>query len=180
MGMRKLRSYWSEKSGETKKSVYQRRQRGPRTVPCLPTTVTVHGPRCTVRAFCFYRPTMNLSFSPAPALYNSAMARGWESKSVEAQQEEAVARKPDSGQPPTPEELQRRQHRETLRLARARVLQQVPGLAGHPLHRDAPEEPRRSRPPARLVARSGTLQAGHPRPQSVGAPTVLPVRSPQL
>jgi len=53
------------------------------------------------------------------------MARGWESKSVEAQQEEAVARKPDSGQPPSPEELQRRQHRETLRLARARVLQQI-------------------------------------------------------
>jgi hypothetical protein len=54
------------------------------------------------------------------------MARGWESKSVEAQQEEAVARKPDSGtQPPSPEELQLRQQRESLRLARARVLQQM-------------------------------------------------------
>ena len=53
------------------------------------------------------------------------MARGWESKSVEAQQEEAVARKPDSGQPPSPEEIQRRQHKETLRLARARVLHQM-------------------------------------------------------
>ena len=36
-----------------------------------------------------------------------------------------MARKPDSGQPPSPDELQRRQHRETLRLARARVLQQI-------------------------------------------------------
>jgi hypothetical protein len=53
------------------------------------------------------------------------MARGWESKSVEAQQEEAVAAKPDSGTPLAPEEIQRRQHRETLRLARARVLQQM-------------------------------------------------------
>ena len=53
------------------------------------------------------------------------MARGWESKSVEAQQEEALARKADSGQPPSPEEIQRRQHKETLRLARARVLQQM-------------------------------------------------------
>jgi hypothetical protein len=54
------------------------------------------------------------------------MARGWESKSVEAQQEDAVARKPDSGQqPPSPEDVQRRQHKETLRLARARVLQQM-------------------------------------------------------
>jgi hypothetical protein len=53
------------------------------------------------------------------------MARGWESKSVEAQQEEALARKADSGQPPSPEDLQRRQHTETLRLARARVLHQM-------------------------------------------------------
>lgn len=53
------------------------------------------------------------------------MARGWESKSVEAQQEEAVAAKPDSGTALTPEEVQRRQHRENLRLARARVLHQM-------------------------------------------------------
>jgi hypothetical protein len=53
------------------------------------------------------------------------MARGWESKSVEAQQEEAVAAKPDSGKPLTPEEVQRRQQLETLRLARARVLQLI-------------------------------------------------------
>ena len=53
------------------------------------------------------------------------MARGWESKSVEAQQEEALAAKPDSGKPLTPDEVQRRQHKETLRLARARVLHQM-------------------------------------------------------
>ena len=53
------------------------------------------------------------------------MARGWESKSVEAQQEEALARKSDSSQPPSAQELQVRQHRETLRLARARVMQQI-------------------------------------------------------
>jgi len=52
------------------------------------------------------------------------MARGWESKSVEAQVEAAEA-KPASAGPTTPEEAARRRERETLRMARARVMQQL-------------------------------------------------------
>jgi hypothetical protein len=50
------------------------------------------------------------------------MARGWESKAVEAQQEQSAA---DRGKadttPVTPEEVRRRSRRATLALARARV-----------------------------------------------------------
>ena len=52
------------------------------------------------------------------------MARGWESKSVEAQMESAEE-KPNAGRPLTPEETARQRERESLRLARARVLQQL-------------------------------------------------------
>ncbi len=52
------------------------------------------------------------------------MARGWESKSVEAQMESAEE-KPNAGRPLTPEEAARQRERESLRLARARVLQQL-------------------------------------------------------
>jgi len=50
------------------------------------------------------------------------MARGWESKSIESQQEEAAARQRRGGQRPlTPEEIERRTRRKTLELARARA-----------------------------------------------------------
>jgi len=49
------------------------------------------------------------------------MARGWESKSVEAQQDEAAADR-RSGPPVTPEEAARRAQRATLMLARSRAL----------------------------------------------------------
>ncbi len=49
------------------------------------------------------------------------MARGWESKSVEAQQDAAEAKAP-AGPPITPEEAARRERRATLMLARRRVL----------------------------------------------------------
>ncbi len=49
------------------------------------------------------------------------MARGWESKSVEAQQEEASRARAGSGRPATPEERARQQRRQTLELARARA-----------------------------------------------------------
>ena len=52
------------------------------------------------------------------------MARGWESKSVEAQQEEALAAKPEK-KARSQEEIQQSRDRENLRLARARVLQQI-------------------------------------------------------
>lgn len=49
------------------------------------------------------------------------MARGWESKSVESQQEEA-ATKPTAAVPFSPAEAQRRAERATLMLARTRAL----------------------------------------------------------
>ena len=49
------------------------------------------------------------------------MARGWESKSVEAQQDAAADAK-RSGPPVTPEEAARRAERATLLLARSRAL----------------------------------------------------------
>ena len=52
------------------------------------------------------------------------MARGWESKSVESQMESAEE-KPSGSGPLSPEEATRRREREALRLARARVLQQL-------------------------------------------------------
>jgi len=49
------------------------------------------------------------------------VARGWESKSIETQQEEAAAKTRGSGRPPSPEEIGRRGRRRTLELARARA-----------------------------------------------------------
>jgi hypothetical protein len=49
------------------------------------------------------------------------MARGWESKSVESQQEEAASEKPLAAHL-SPEEAQRRTVRATLMLARTRAL----------------------------------------------------------
>lgn len=49
------------------------------------------------------------------------MARGWESKSIEAQQEEASRAKTGPGRPPAPEERARQQRRRTLELARSRA-----------------------------------------------------------
>jgi hypothetical protein len=48
------------------------------------------------------------------------MARGWESKSIEAQQEEAAGGTGRAGRPATPQERARQQQRRTLELARAR------------------------------------------------------------
>ena len=62
------------------------------------------------------------------------MARGWESKSVEAQQSEAIE---ESGKPRvklTPEAAARSRERETLRLARHRVVQQLE-QSQNPRHR---------------------------------------------
>jgi hypothetical protein len=49
------------------------------------------------------------------------MARGWESKSIEAQQDAAAAARP-AGPPITPEDAARRAKRATLLLARTRAL----------------------------------------------------------
>ena len=61
------------------------------------------------------------------------MARGWESKSVEAQQEDRDRREPASSA--TPADPARVAQRRTLELARARAQADLTG-ARHPAHRD--------------------------------------------
>jgi hypothetical protein len=62
------------------------------------------------------------------------MARGWESKSVEDQQAEAVS-PPDKSKPKlTPDQLAKKNQRDGLILTRRRVLQQLE-TAQHPQHR---------------------------------------------
>jgi len=53
------------------------------------------------------------------------MARGWESKSVEAQQSEALQKSSEVRPRMSAEAAARARERETLRLARQRVLQQL-------------------------------------------------------
>lgn len=53
------------------------------------------------------------------------MARGWESKSVEAQQAEAGEKTKTDRKRLTPEAAARHRERENLRLSRQRVLQQL-------------------------------------------------------
>ena len=63
------------------------------------------------------------------------MARGWESKSVEAQQAEASDKSAKPNVRLTPEAAALHRDRETLRLARQRVLQQL-DAAQNPKHRE--------------------------------------------
>jgi hypothetical protein len=53
------------------------------------------------------------------------MARGWESKSVEAQQAEASEKSAKPGPPMSPEEAARWRKKESLRLTRQTVIQQL-------------------------------------------------------
>lgn len=62
------------------------------------------------------------------------MARGWESKSVEAQQDEAVRAKAPQTRPPTPEERERIQRRQTIELARRKAVADLE-RAKTPAHR---------------------------------------------
>jgi len=64
-----------------------------------------------------------------------AMARGWESKSVEEQQAEAASRLPKRRPPQTPEQLAEERRRQGLILARQRVLQQLE-VAHNAQHRE--------------------------------------------
>ncbi len=67
------------------------------------------------------------------------MARGWESKDVEAQVEAAEEPKQKSGSgPKTPEELKREQERKDLLLSRTRVMNDLTS-ATHPNHRKSLE-----------------------------------------
>ena len=62
------------------------------------------------------------------------MARGWESKSVEAQQAEVLDASGPVRSRLTPEEAARARQQETLRLSRQRVLQQMERVTD-PRHR---------------------------------------------
>ena len=61
------------------------------------------------------------------------MARGWERKSVEQQQEEAASRN-EHGEVLTPEQISERQRRQGLELSRRRIMQQLQ-VACNPRHR---------------------------------------------
>jgi hypothetical protein len=58
-------------------------------------------------------------------LYNHGMARGWESKSVEAQQDEAAGKTASQRPRLTVEEAARLRELDTLRLSRQNVVQQL-------------------------------------------------------
>lgn len=62
------------------------------------------------------------------------MARGWESKAVE-QQQELAAQPPVSRQRLTAEQVRNKQRHDELRLAKARVLQQLQ-TSQNPRHRE--------------------------------------------
>jgi hypothetical protein len=67
------------------------------------------------------------------------MARGWESKDVEAQVEATNAPKQRSGsEPKTPEQLRREQERKDLQLSRTRIVNDL-ATATHPNHRKSLE-----------------------------------------
>jgi len=67
------------------------------------------------------------------------MARGWESKDVEAQVEATEALKQKSGSgPKTPEQLMREQPRKDLELSRIRIANDL-ASATHPNHRKSLE-----------------------------------------
>jgi hypothetical protein len=67
------------------------------------------------------------------------MARGWESKSVEQQQEERSAPGQPARAPLSPEQQQRNRKREGLLLSRGRLLQQL-RAAGNPRRRQMLEQ----------------------------------------
>ena len=62
------------------------------------------------------------------------MARGWESKSVEQQQEEASSEHTRKSEPLTPEQVGRRRRLATLELSRKRILHELEA-ATNPRHR---------------------------------------------
>ena len=67
------------------------------------------------------------------------MARGWESKSVEQQQEEMSEQRKTVRAPVSPDEQQRNRKREGLLLSRKRLTQQLQ-TASNPRHRQLLEQ----------------------------------------
>src|SRR5262249_32480298 len=72
------------------------------------------------------------------SIYNGAMARGWESKAVEQQQDEA-ARSSTAGPRLSPEQAAHSRQRQGLQLSRKRVLDQL-ATAHDPRHRKMLED----------------------------------------
>jgi len=67
----------------------------------------------------------SVAAAPREPAYNLSVARGWESKAVEAQQAEA-SEKPGTRRPPmTPAEAARQREVEGLRLSRRRIVQEL-------------------------------------------------------
>jgi hypothetical protein len=71
--------------------------------------------------------------------YNFPVARGWESKSVEAQQAEASDKSVQKHPTMSPEEAARWREKENLRLCRQRALQQLEA-SQNPRHREQIEQ----------------------------------------
>jgi hypothetical protein len=67
------------------------------------------------------------------------MARGWESKAVEQQQEEAAADKNARKVPKSPEQIAEENRRKSFELSRQRILQQLQ-VACNPRHRQMLEK----------------------------------------
>lgn len=71
--------------------------------------------------------------------HTGSMARGWESKSVEAQKDIAESRQPTAASARlTPEQRHRLQELESLELSRRRILREL-ASATHPRHRESLE-----------------------------------------
>ena len=71
--------------------------------------------------------------------YNHDVARGWESKSVEAQQADAGAESKKPAKRMSEAEAARVREKESLRLSRQRVMQQL-GVSQNPRHRSGLEQ----------------------------------------
>jgi hypothetical protein len=78
-------------------------------------------------------------YGAAAQNYNWDVARGWESKSVEAQQAEASDRSTNRRLRLTTEEAARWREKENLRLSRNRVVQQLEA-SSNPRHRKVLQE----------------------------------------
>jgi hypothetical protein len=94
---------------------------------------TVGPARAEVRVPRVQRSRFN-AFAKIGEEYNRAVARGWESKSVEAQQADAGDKAASSGPRMSAAEAARWREKENLRLSRQRVLQQMEA-SRNPRHR---------------------------------------------
>jgi hypothetical protein len=88
---------------------------------------------------CYQKVNLGESMTTMPGDYNPGMARGWESKSVEAQQAEVADKQAKIRPPLTAQQAMHQREQEVLRLTRNRVLQQLQGNL-NPRHRKLLEE----------------------------------------